>query len=160
VWDARLIAWGRRLRIDENAYCTVGRRKSDCDALDKMFASPKRSRCVLLFPENYMGASVLLATDEAPDFGDENPTISPKLAEYIATAGSLALRFANPEKYRAAAEGPTMTLFYGATSKIISVVENPEVDSIRIIQEPEGKRAPVADGTAETTSAEDEPAQE
>jgi len=140
VWDARLIAAGRRLRLDENAYCVVGRNQKDCDALDAAFASPNRSRCVLLYPGNYMGASVLLVTDEAPEFGDENPEISPKMAEYIETAGSLALRFANPEKYREPAEGPTARLHVGAVVREISLVENPAVDAIRIVKEADGPK--------------------
>lgn len=137
IWDARALAPGRRLRIDENAYCVVGRRLADCDALDALFASPERSRCVLLYPENYMGASVLLVTNEAPDFGDENPTISPKLEEYVQTAGSLALRFSNPDKYRQAPDGPTSKLFIGAISRLIKIRENPEVNDIPIVMEAE-----------------------
>ena len=132
-----MLAPGRRLRIDENAYCVVGRRLTDCDALDALFASSERSRCVLLYPENYMGASVLLVTNEAPDFGDENPTISPKLEEYVQTAGSLALRFSNPDKYRQAPDGPISKLFIGATSRLIKIRENPEVDDIPIVMEAE-----------------------
>ena len=87
-----------------------------------------------------MGASVLLVTDEAPEFGDENPEISPKMAEYIETAGSLALRFANPEKYREPAQGPTARLHVGAVVREISLVENPAVDAIPIIKEADGPK--------------------
>lgn len=152
VWDAKLLFCGRRLRLDENAYCVVGRKSADCDALDEAFASPKRSRCVLLYPGNYMGASVLLVTDEAPEFGDENAEISPKLAEYVETAGSLALRFANPAKYRATG-GPTTLLKFGALEREIPIFENPAVDEIPIIIEAEKKKT---DENAETESKNDD----
>lgn len=157
VWDARLVAAGRRLRLDENAYCVVGRNGKDCDALDAAYASPKRSRCVLLYPGNYMGASVLLVTDEAPEFGDEKPKISPKLAEYIKTAGSLALRFANPAKYREPAEGPTARLHLGATVQEIALAEDPAVDAIPIIKEADGpKKSDAAiEETAENADADE-----
>ena len=140
LWDAKALPCGRRLRLDPNAYVVVGRRAEDCDALDELFASPKRSRCVLIYPDNYNGASALLVTDEAPEFGDENPTISEKLQQYIETAGSLALRFSNPDRYRVAQpNGPQARLFLGATKRIIPLKENPEVDAIPIIQEPDKK---------------------
>ena len=143
LWDAKILPWGRRLRLDPTAFVVVGRRAEDCDALDELFASPKRSRCVLVYPDNYNGASALLVTDEAPEYGDENPTISDKLAQYIETAGSLALRFSNPDRYRVAKpNGPQGRLFIGATKMIIPLKENPEVDSIPIIQEQEKKAKP------------------
>ena len=135
IWDAKALAWGRRLRIDENAYCIVARRLADCDALDRLFAMPERSRCVLLFPHNYMGASVMLVTDEAPDFGETEPRISEKLAAYIQTAGSLSLRFSNPEKYASAEGGPTVRVQIGAAVEFIGIHEDPEVEKIPIIME-------------------------
>lgn len=143
IWDAKVLAWGRRLRIDENAYCVVARRSSDCEALDRLFKSPDRSRSVLLYPENYMGASVLLVLDEAPEFDDDDPQISEKLAAYIQTAGSLALRFSNKAKYDAAPGGPISRVYIGSTSKLIPIHENPEVDKIDIVMEanrPEKKK--------------------
>ena len=124
LWDARLTPWGRRLRIDENAYVVVARRLEDCEKLDELFASPERSRCVLIFPENFNGASALLVTDEAPDFGDENPTISERLKGYVEISGSLALRFSNPARYNASPDGPMAKLFLGQTSTLISLHEN------------------------------------
>ena len=91
IWDAKALAWGRRLRIDENAYCVVGRRLTDCQALDALFADPL-SRCVLLSPDNYMGASCFLETDEAPEFGAENGNIGETRVVYP-EAGALAIRF-------------------------------------------------------------------
>lgn len=135
IWDAKALAWGRRMRIDENAYCVVARRLADCKALDELFASPKRSRCALIYPENYMGASVLLVTDEAPEFGDENPTISDKLAAYIQTAGSLALRFTNKEKYESLEGGPIGRVYIGSVIKQIPIHVDPAVDEIPIVME-------------------------
>lgn len=136
LWDASLTRCGRRLRLDEAAFVVVARRSEDCDMLDKLFASPERSRCVLIFPENYNGASALLATDEAPEFDDAEPDVSERLRGYIATAGSLALRFSNPTRYNASPEGPRAKLFLGKTSRLIELREDPNVETIPIIAEP------------------------
>ena len=136
VWDARSLTWGRLLRIDDSAYCLVARRLADCDAMEDFFAKPERSRSVLLFPENYMGASVLLATDEAPEFGDENPQISDSLAKYIQIAGSLSLRFSNREKYADAEGGPLACVKIGAKEQMVRIHEDPAVDEIPIVMEP------------------------
>ncbi len=138
IWDAKALAQGRLLRLDDQTHCLVARRLADAEALDKLFADPKRSRCVLLYPKNYMGASVMLVTDEAPDFGDENPVVSEKLAAYIQTAGSLGLRFSNREKYSAAEGGPTCRLYIGATETEVAIREDPEVEKIPIVMEPLG----------------------
>ncbi|MBP5622583.1 MAG: hypothetical protein J6X44_11280, partial [Thermoguttaceae bacterium] len=150
IWDAKAIAQGRILRLDESAFCVVGRRLADANALDELFADPRRSRCVLLYPNNYMGASVLLVTDEAPEFNDENPTVSEKLDSYIQTAGALGLRFSKREKYAAAEGGPTCKLKIGATVKIVPVFENPEVEKIAIIMEPLGPEKKKAEESRET----------
>jgi tRNA U34 2-thiouridine synthase MnmA/TrmU len=158
IWDAKALAWGRRLRIDENAYCVVGRRLTDCQALDALFADPARSRCVLLSPDNYMGASVLLVTDEAPEFGVENPEISEKLESYIQTAGALSLRFSNPEKYSSAPGGPACRVYVGATKILVPVREDPEADKIAVIMEanePEKKKEAKPDEAPESAPAED-----
>ena len=151
VWDARVLPWGRKLRLDPDAYVVVARRKEDCDALGELFASPKRSRCVLIFPENYNGPSALLVTDEAPEFGDANPTISERLQAYVDTAGSLALRFSNTDRIRALEDGPQAKLFIGAETRLIRLRENPEVDAIPIVQEPNNppKKGAAPDSEAE-----------
>ncbi|MBR0224486.1 MAG: hypothetical protein IJL92_00365 [Thermoguttaceae bacterium] len=158
LWDARLTPWGRRLRIDENAYVVVARRSEDCEKLDELFASPERSRCVLIFPENFNGASALLVTDEAPDFGDENPTISERLKGYVEISGSLALRFSNPARYNASPDGPMAKLFLGQTSTLISLHENHAVDEIPIIAEPNRppKKKGAQDSSADEAPREDE----
>ncbi len=138
IWDVKALAQGRLLRVDENAYCLVGRRLAECEALNDLFADPKRSRCVLLYPDNYMGASVMLVADEAPDFGDENPVVSEKLESYIQTAGALSLRFSNREKYALAEGGTRCVLHVGATTRIVAIREDPEVEKIPIIMEPLG----------------------
>ena len=153
VWDARLIAYGRSLRIAPDALVVVARRREDCDALDALFASPKRSRSALVYPKNYNGASALLMTDEAPEFGDENPTISPKLEQYLETAGSLALRFSNPERYRVAQpDGPEAKIFLGATTLTRKLRENRDLDELPIVMEAD--RPPRKQGTAEETEQE------
>ena len=133
LWDAHIIHCGRRLRLDETAFVVVGRKAEDCDKLDELFASPDRSRSVLIVPENYKGATVLLVTDAAPEFDEENPKISDELAQYIETSGSLALRFSNPTRYGEAPGGPKAKLCLGQSSQIIALHENPEVASIPII---------------------------
>lgn len=135
IWDGKVVAWGRRIRIDENAYCVIARRLTDCNALMELYNSPKRSRCVLVYPENYMGASVLLVTDEAPEYGVEDPQISDKLAKYIETAGSLALRFTNPDKFAGCEGGPMGRIYIGATTKNIPIHVDPEVDKLELIME-------------------------
>ncbi|MBQ9874752.1 MAG: hypothetical protein IJM30_09840 [Thermoguttaceae bacterium] len=157
IWDAKALAPGRRLRIDENAYCIVARRKADCDVLDELFASPKRSRCALLYPDNYMGASAMLVTDEAPEFGDENPVLSDKMNEYVQTAGSLALRFSNPEKFRDVPGGPVCRLYVGAKETRVAVRENPEVENIRIIMEKLGEPKKKEADASEAPAPQDAP---
>ena len=102
-----------------------------------------------------MGASVLLVSDEAPEFGDKNPIISENLAKYIETAGSVALRFSNPAKYRANESGPTALLHVGAVVREIPIFENPAVDEIPIIQESQGKKDAVP--SDETRTSDDLP---
>ena len=152
LWDAQTLFCGRRLRLDENAHVVVARRAEDCDRLDELFRSPTRSRCVLLFPKNYNGASTLLVTDEAPAFDDEAPVMSEKLRGYVETAGALALRFSNPARYNAAPEGPVATLFWGKTSQTLKLRENPEVESIPIIAE--ANRPPKESAKADETASE------
>ena len=154
LWDAQALPCGRRLRLDENAYVVVARRAEDCDRLDELFASPKRSRCVLIFPKNYNGASALLVTDEAPDFDDETPTMTEQLERYVETAGALALRFSNPARYNASPEGPVATLFWGNTSRPLALHEDPAVESIPIIAEP---NRPPRKGNASESNSESEP---
>ncbi|MDO5310112.1 MAG: hypothetical protein Q4G03_11575 [Planctomycetia bacterium] len=137
VWDARVLPWGRRLRLDQNAYVVVARRSQDCDALDRLFAMPERSRCVLLYPDNYNGASALLVTDLAPEFGQETPEISEELQKYVQTAGSLMLRFSNPDKYNVPEEGPVARLYVGASVQKIEIHPDPSVEQIEIIKEKE-----------------------
>lgn len=158
IWDGKVLAWGRRVRIDKKAYCVIARRKTDCDALMELFNSPKRSRCVLIFPENYMGASVLLVTDEAPIYGAEDPEISQTLMQYIQTAGSLALRFTNPEKYAQAEGGPIGRIHIGAAIKHIPIHPDPEVDKLELIME--ANNPPKVKETQEEAPKEDAPAQE
>ncbi len=151
LWDANVLPFGRRLRIDENAYVVVGRRALDCDKLDELFARPDRSRCVLLFPHNYNGASVLLVTDEAPAFDEENPAISEKLQYYIDKAAALALRFSNAERYRAAEpNGPEARVFLGKSMQIMPMREDASVEEIPIIAEPNRppKKGPAAESAA------------
>ena len=137
VWDAKILPWGRLLRIDADALAVVARREQDCDALDKLFASDRRSRCVLLYPDNYNGASALLVTDFAPEFGARDAEISERLNDYIQLTGSLMLRFSNPLKYRATAEGPRARLYIGAETRYIPLHEDPRADDVPIVKEKE-----------------------
>ena len=97
-------------------------------------------------------------TDEAPDFGDENPTISERLKGYVEISGSLALRFSNPARYNASPDGPMAKLFLGQTSTLISLHENHAVDEIPIIAEPNRppKKKGAQDSSADEAPREDE----
>ena len=165
LWDAKALPCGRRLRIDENAYVVVARRASECDALDELYAREDRSRCALLFPGNYNGASVLLVTDEAPEFGDPAPVLSDQFMSYARMAGAIGLRFSNPDKYRnAQPDGPFVKLYAGATCQQLAICEDPAAEAIPIVAEPNRPPKKVVDGAqsvpTQTSDGSDAPSAE
>ena len=135
LWDTQVLAAGRQIRIDEQTKCVVGRRESDCHQLEELYRSPNRSRSVLLYPNNYLGAAVLLICNLAPDFDSTETEIREELKPVLRKAGALMLRFSKPEKYNLPEEGPNVHLYYGQNHLIYPVFPDDSVLEYPIIQE-------------------------
>lgn len=136
-WDAALLTMGRQIRIDETAKCVVGRRQSDCEALEEHFARNDRSRSLLVLPNNFQGPAAMLVSSLAPDFDDQtitHETSGPELKRLIDLAGAFILHFTRPEKYANLADGPYAELRMGGNAFEIKLVANESVSQFRIIE--------------------------
>ncbi|MBO7726631.1 MAG: hypothetical protein J6S40_09235 [Thermoguttaceae bacterium] len=89
LWDAEALLFGRHLWLDERIKAIVSRRESDGKKTVAHFKRPDRSPSFLMTPENFMGPSVLIVA---------SPGSAPFTDDDYALAGSLMLRYTNPEK--------------------------------------------------------------
>lgn len=151
-WDASVLTMGRQIRIDAQTKCIVGRRQSDCEALEKVFARVDRSRSVLLLPSNFQGPATMLITDLAPVANDhdvsletlgkqenglsegESGTADRTLRQLVELAGAFVLHFTREDKYISLAEGPRVRIGLGASWFESTVFPDETVSRYRMIE--------------------------
>ncbi|MDO4569314.1 MAG: hypothetical protein Q4D38_02900 [Planctomycetia bacterium] len=62
MWEYEILRWGRHIRLDETSRCVLGRRESDCDALQERVKKYCATRSDVIYwePETYTGPCVML----------------------------------------------------------------------------------------------------
>lgn len=127
LWDAELLRFGRHLWFDSRLKAVVSRREADGKQIVSHFNRSDRSPSLLLAPENFMGPTVLLIA---------SPNTKPLADEDIALAGSLVLRFSNPDKIARIEGTPKVNLFRTPeTREIIDIFPSPKAEEFHLIEE-------------------------
>ncbi|MDO5565942.1 MAG: hypothetical protein Q4G59_04735 [Planctomycetia bacterium] len=143
-WDAAVLTMGRQIRVDSQTKCVVGRRQSDCEALETAFAREDRSPSVLLLPLNFQGPATLLINDLAPEATDKNASLDslatnesdalPSLRQLIDLTGAFVLHFTREDKYTRLDDSPRVRLGLGANWFELTVKPDETVSRYRIIE--------------------------
>lgn len=127
LWDAQALLFGRHLWLDERIKAIVSRRESDGKETVAHFRREDRSPSFLMTPENFMGPSVLIIA---------SPGSSPFTDDDYALAGSLMLRYTNPEKV-ARIGGPAEANLFRTPgrSEIITIRPSERAGMFHLIEE-------------------------
>ena len=127
LWDAQALLFGRHLWLDERIKAIVSRRESDGKRTVAHFKREDRSPSFLMTPENFMGPSVLIIA---------SPGSAPFTDDDYALAGSLMLRYTNPEKV-AKIGGPAEANLFRTPgrSEIISICPSERAGMFHLIEE-------------------------
>ncbi len=123
TWDIDVLAAGRQIRINPNVKCAMGRNEAHCLRLQELFERPDARDSVLLVPENFNGPTTLFVgtNPEAEDF-----------EQLLDLAGSLTLRFTNPEKYDP--ENAVFQVRYGSVRTLCQARPDPAAGDYRVIE--------------------------
>ena len=127
LWDAQALLFGRHLRLDERIKAIVSRRESDGKRTVAHFKREDRSPSFLMTPKNFMGPSVLIIA---------SPGSGPFTDGDYALAGSLMLRYTNPEKVAKTGGPAEANLFRKPEShEIINIFPSEKAEAFHIIEE-------------------------
>ena len=126
-WDIDALFLGRQIRIDSKIKCVMGRNESHCLALQRMLDRPDAKPALIMVPENFNGPTTMF-------IGVKPETC--EVEEYerlLDLAGSLTLRFTNPDKYDV--ENALVSVRTEKLKNIRQVHPDPEVEKFRVIKE-------------------------
>ena len=127
LWDAEALLFGRHLWLDERIKAIVSRREADGKKTVAHFRRPDRSPSFLMTPENFMGPSVLIVA---------SPGSAPFTDDDYALAGSLMLRYTNPEKIAKIGAPAEANLFRTPDEReIINIAPSERAEAFRLIEE-------------------------
>jgi hypothetical protein len=115
-WDAEVLNAGRQLRISPKVKMVLARNENHCKRLEELFIRPDARPSILLIPESFQGPTALLIGEE--------------IQEYIELAGTLILRYTNPNKYDPSTT--TIRVCRNSNQTVIPIVKHEEVKDFSV----------------------------
>ncbi len=126
-WDIEVLGGGRQMRISPTIKCAMGRNEENCLHLQKIFELPDAKPSILVVPENFNGPTTLLVGPKPEDYSPED------FEALLDLAGSLTLRFTNPNKYDA--ENAVVTVKYGREKVLRKIRPDVASEQFKVLQE-------------------------